>query len=140
MIILLLQTAALLKLQMLATLALPIATFWSRVSPILAIENFPYLKNEGNGSFHRKNKQGLHEFKPSLLIVCTTFLSLKFFNLDLEILSTNQLILGITLGLLPVIAVPQFIGNKLGGHSGDTYGATVVISETFILLLLALIW
>jgi adenosylcobinamide-GDP ribazoletransferase len=41
------------------------------------------------------------------------------------------------LGLLPAVLVPLVLGRRLGGHSGDTYGACVEWSETGVLLLSA---
>ncbi|MED5164462.1 MAG: adenosylcobinamide-GDP ribazoletransferase, partial [Cyanobacteriota bacterium] len=42
-------------------------------------------------------------------------------------------------GVLPVFLVPEVLGRRLGGHSGDSYGASVVLVETFTLLLLAVL-
>ena len=41
-------------------------------------------------------------------------------------------------GLIPAWIVPIFLGSKLGGHSGDSYGASVVIVETIILFSLSI--
>jgi adenosylcobinamide-GDP ribazoletransferase len=42
------------------------------------------------------------------------------------------------LGLLPAWLVPLGLGRRLGGHSGDSYGACVEWVESLTLLLLAL--
>ena len=51
-----------------------------------------------------------------------------------------QIITGIGLGVLSSFIIPELIGIKLGGHNGDSYGASVVIVETIILLTLAIIF
>ena len=40
-------------------------------------------------------------------------------------------------GLVPALAVPLWLGRRLGGHSGDSYGACVEWTETLALLLAA---
>ena len=39
------------------------------------------------------------------------------------------------LGVLPALAVPLWLGRRLGGHTGDSYGACVEWGETLVLLL-----
>ena len=39
------------------------------------------------------------------------------------------------LGVLPALAVPFWLGRRLGGHTGDSYGACVEWGETLVLLL-----
>jgi adenosylcobinamide-GDP ribazoletransferase len=41
-------------------------------------------------------------------------------------------------GLLPAWFVPRWLGHRLGGHSGDSYGACVEWTETLALLLMGL--
>jgi adenosylcobinamide-GDP ribazoletransferase len=42
-------------------------------------------------------------------------------------------------GLLPALVVPRWLGVRLGGHSGDSYGACVEWVETFSLLFTGLL-
>jgi len=42
-------------------------------------------------------------------------------------------------GLISSILVPYFINKSLGGHNGDSYGASLVITETTNLLILSII-
>jgi adenosylcobinamide-GDP ribazoletransferase len=42
------------------------------------------------------------------------------------------------LGLVPAVLVPWGLGRRLGGHSGDTYGACVEWTCSWTLLLIAL--
>ena len=137
-IVLLIQLAALLRLGSLSPLAMPIAMFWGRCSPLWAIDKFPYLHKENSTSFHSKHWKEWKEFKPSALILFITFLCLQFTPINL--ISRLSLSLGILLGYFPAYLVPKLLGRKLGGHSGDSYGASVVLVETLMLLTLAVIW
>jgi len=38
-------------------------------------------------------------------------------------------------GVLPALLVPGWLGRRLGGHSGDSYGACVEWTEALALLL-----
>ena len=40
-------------------------------------------------------------------------------------------------GVLPALLIPWYLGRRLGGHSGDSYGACVEWSLSWTLLLLA---
>ena len=140
-LIICLQLAALLELNELSPLAFPIVCFWGRFAPLWAIGNFKYLNEDKkkNKSFHQIFWKGSQkEFSPSLLIIFFIILSLMF----IPQLSVNHLsiISGILIGSIPSFLIPNLIGQKLGGHNGDTYGATVVLVETFTIILLALIW
>tara|TARA_Y100001968_G_scaffold87305_1_gene78278 strand:- start:177 stop:830 length:654 start_codon:yes stop_codon:yes gene_type:complete len=132
-----LQIATLIKIGDLALLVIPMANFLGRVSPLWAIEYFPYLFKEGKGSFHKKNWKGyLEEIKPSVItiIVISPLLIYKFIS-NIQYLS---LLIFIFLGIISTFIIPHLIGNRLGGHSGDSYGASVVLVETFIFLLAAI--
>ena len=135
-IVLFIQIAALIKLDSYSPIALPIATFWGRCSPLWAIEHFPYLNKHSKPSFHRLHWKGLNEYKPTIIILLLVFTTIIFTSLDAPIFLT--LIIGISVGILPTLLVPDLIGRQLRGHNGDSYGACVVLVETFMLLLLAM--
>ncbi|WP_320668290.1 adenosylcobinamide-GDP ribazoletransferase [Prochlorococcus sp. MIT 1307] len=135
-IILLIQLAALIKLNSLVPLAIPIATFWGRCAPFWAIQKFSYLHKNGAGSFHKLHWKRFSELKATLIAI-TVFLLIL--NLT-PIKSINQFhaTIGLLSGVFPAFIFPELIGHKLGGHNGDSYGASVVCVETFMLLFLAL--
>ena len=135
--ILLIQLAALIKLNYLAPIAIPIATFWGRFAPLWAIGKFKYLHKNGSASFHKLHWKGIEETIPSLFIIC---ISILYLSINLNYYDYYlQLIFCIVIGILPAIIIPDLLGRKLGGHSGDSYGATVVFVETFMLLIIAII-
>jgi adenosylcobinamide-GDP ribazoletransferase len=124
-----LLTLAELNLGPLVALALVWAGVWGRIAPLLAMQWFPYLRQEGTAAFHRRHWLGLgRELRPSLLLLTP---------LTLVAASMGWPFQG-WLGLLPAALVPWHLGRRLGGHSGDTYGACVDGVETLTLALLAL--
>ncbi len=137
MILVLLQIASLTKLESFSPLALPIAAFWGRCAPLWAIANFKYLHQNETSSFHKKSWQGLHETKPALIAFLILIISVLTTPIGANI--QVKLIAGIVIGLIPTLLVPHLLGLRLGGHSGDSYGATLVIVETFIYFLLAML-
>ena len=135
--VLLLRCAGLAALAVAAPWALVWAAVWGRIAPLIAIHAFPYLRDQGKtpgtAGFHRRHWQGLAaELAPALLLL--------------------GLLAGLALGLgrgpwcwlgwlggIPALLVPWRLGQRLGGHSGDTYGACVEWTTSWTLLLLALV-
>lgn len=128
-LLLLLRAAALLCLGGAAPPALLWSGFWSRTSPLLAMAWFPYLRPEGGtAAFHRVHWRGLGcEGRPALL------------GLGLLLLAAPGWWPVALLSALPAALVPLWLGRRLGGHSGDSYGACVEWSEALVLLLIGLV-
>ena len=138
-IILILQIAAIIKLDSFAPIAFPLVCFWGRVSQIFAIENYKYLFKKESLSFHHQDWKGIHkEIIPSLMIFLIGII-IYFFFTNLNISNTFLLVYCILSGLITSISIPNSINKCLGGHSGDSYGASLVITETTNLLLLSII-
>jgi adenosylcobinamide-GDP ribazoletransferase len=136
-LLVLLRVGALALLAPQAPAALVGASVWGRVAPLVAMQAFPYLRPQGGtAAFHRRHWRGwARELAPSLLL--------------LGLLSGISLGLGWPLwvalgwcGLLPAWLVPWALGRRLGGHSGDSYGACVEWTQSLCLLLwgLLLLW
>ncbi len=138
-IILILQIAAIIKLGFYAPFAFPLAAFWGRLSQIFAIENYEYIFNKEYKSMHHEHWKGISkEITPSVIVVftgITLFLSLTNLNTS----NTFILIYCIFSGLISSVSIPSLINKYLGGHSGDSFGASLVITETTNLLLLSII-
>tara|TARA_Y100001968_G_scaffold326405_1_gene369395 strand:+ start:378 stop:1157 length:780 start_codon:yes stop_codon:yes gene_type:complete len=137
MILILIQSAALIELNSFAPLIMPLVCFWGRFSSLWAIWNFPYIQKEGKAGFHRKYWQGWNELKPTFIILMILLLFIQV--LKIESIIKFNIILCIAIGLGPSIIIPQIIGRKMKGHSGDTYGASLVIVETLLLTLYAIV-
>ena len=114
-------------------LALVWTAFWGRLSPLLALQWFPYLQPEGSAAFHRRHWRGLgRELLPAgLALVLLLLLSARSWPA-----AGGWLPL---VGVGPAAAVPLWLGRRLGGHSGDTYGACVEWSEALSLLAMGLL-
>ena len=111
------------------------AAVWGRVAPLLAMQLFPYLRagQAGTAAFHREHWRGfLPEWAPALLLL--GWLS----GLALQLQAGSWWWLG-WLGLAPALWVPWWLGRKLGGHSGDSYGACVEWTVSWSLLLMGLV-
>lgn len=128
-LLLLLRTAALVTLAAAAPALLVWAAVWGRVAPLLAMACFPYLRPQGgSAAFHRRHWAGLAvELRPSLLLLTGMGLLQWLCRWPWQ---------G-WLGLVPALLVPLWLGRRLGGHSGDSYGACVEWSEALALLLSA---
>lgn len=125
-VLLLLRAAGLLCLAAAAPQALLWAAFWGRVAPLLAMQWFSYLRQQGSAGFHRQHWRGLgSELAPALLVL------LLALGLGVGLgWPSPELV-----GLVPAVLVPLWLGRRLGGHSGDSYGACVEWSESLALLL-----
>ena len=138
-IILILQIAAIIKLDFYAPFVFPLVAFWGRISQIFAIENYEYISNKESSSMHQKHWKGIfYEIRPSFIIIC---LGIIFFLVTVNLNFSNYflLIYCISLGLITSKSIPYLINKSLGGHNGDSYGASLVITETINLLLLCII-
>ena len=121
--VMLVQLAAMAELVTHYPFALLLAPFWARVSPLWAMARFPYLRDQGSAGFHRRHGQPGWDALP--VLVCLPFLALAGWN-------------WVPLGLLAALLPAECCGRRLGGHTGDTYGACVVVAEATFLLLMAL--
>ena len=143
-VLLLLQAGALAVLGPLAPLALVAAAIWARVAPLVAMARFPYLRPGGTAGFHRAHWAGLGlELLPTLVLALPTVfwvggVSPPFLPMGNQPSGAPLLRAGILLGgLVPALAVPLWLGRRLGGHSGDSYGACVEWTAALALLLSA---
>ena len=138
-LLLLLRTAALASLATAAPLALPWAALWGRVAPLVAMARFPYLRPGGTAAFHREHWAGLaRELRPTaLLVLLVVVIDMAVAGWVVAGSGASKAVLAGLAGLLPALVVPLWLGRRLGGHSGDSYGACVEWSEALALLLSA---
>ena len=138
-LLLLLRTAALATLATAAPLALPWAALWGRVAPLVAMARFPYLRPGGTAAFHREHWAGLaRELRPTaLLVLLVVVIDTSVAGWLVAGSGASKAVLAGLAGLLPALVVPLWLGRRLGGHSGDSYGACVEWSEALALLLSA---
>lgn len=130
--LLLLKTAALSDLDSDRTLVLIAACGWGRWGQQLAIAQYPYLKLTGKGAFHKATICSLWDILPGLLLL------LGLSGLQI-LLDRDRLIfaLGMALGGGTIaFFTGAYFNYRLGGHTGDTYGAVVEWTEALLLCLL----
>ena len=135
-IVLLIKTASLSELNGNSWLCLMMAASWGRWGQLMAIAFYPYLRETGKGALPKKSLVFPDDcFFGSIFTI--VLITAQFFF-------TNHswwLIFGTQLGCAIISLLTGFWFNqKLGGHTGDTYGATVEWSEALILCLLTIIF
>jgi adenosylcobinamide-GDP ribazoletransferase len=130
-VIILLKTCALATITRDRVWILPLVAGWSRWGQVLAISSYPYLKIQGKGAFHRQGIKLPHDLLLGLgfifaLTGCQIFLHPE-----------NWLVIGMRFFASAGISalVGYYFHRKLGGHTGDTYGAVVEWTEAFTLCL-----
>lgn len=127
--IMLLKTTALSSLESYRWFALAGAAGWGRWGQLVAIARYPYLKREGKGAFHKAAIHSLWDAVPTLLLL----LGLSGFLAGLHPSdwksAAGMAVGGSTIALL----TGAWFNHKLGGQTGDTYGAIVEWTEALIL-------
>lgn len=132
-VLVLLKTAALTDLEAHRWMVLMTAAGWGRWGQLVAIARYPYLKATGKGAIHKDSMHSPLDLLPGLVLLWG--------------LSGVQLLLGrqqwivaaglATGGSAIAILTGAWFNHKLGGHTGDTYGAVVEWTEALLLCLLA---
>ena len=109
----------------------PIASRWCE---LFAIGSFKYAREEGMGKvWHESAKMPKDLIFGFLPLVIAAAAAIYFFATPKVVLvvSGATIITGVT--------AATWLNNKLNGHTGDTYGATVEIAEVGGLLVTALL-
>ncbi|BAY98244.1 cobalamin synthase [Tolypothrix tenuis PCC 7101] len=130
--ILLLKTTALTEVETHRWLILMATCGWGRWGQQLAIACYPYLKPTGKGAIHKQAIQSYKDVLPGLLLLMA--LSGLFFLIDSQqkILAIAMVIAGSAIATI----TGAWFNHKLGGHTGDTYGAVVEWTEALFLCVL----
>ncbi|MDS3862059.1 adenosylcobinamide-GDP ribazoletransferase [Thermosynechococcaceae cyanobacterium BACA0444] len=124
-----------LKVTALAVLAAPgfwalgLVMAWGRWGQVWAIACYPYLKAEGKGAFHKTTCQFPQDFGPGILVL----LLVMAYPLTQTLTVWPALLCLFGLGLLVSFGLGAWLDQKLGGHTGDTYGAIVEWTEAILL-------
>ncbi len=133
-IIILLKTAALSAITHERIWVLMLVAGWSRWGQVLAIARYPYLKAEGKGAFHRQGMKLPQDVLLGLVVLLgVTGCQIYFQPQDWLMLGLRSLA-----GCGVAVLMGYYFDRKLGGHTGDTYGAVVEWTETFTLCLLTI--
>ena len=133
-ILLTLKFGALFSLSAQISCGLILAMSWSRWGQLMTIVLYDYLRKDGKGAFLKENL-----VLPLDLILASLFIFpvglWEYFYLH----HTLPLILMVNVIASAIaLLVGWWFNNQLGGHTGDTYGATIEWSEALILSTLTL--
>jgi adenosylcobinamide-GDP ribazoletransferase len=130
--ILILKISALTDLDTYRPLILMAACGWGRWGQQVAIACYPYLKPTGKGAFHKAAIRSYWDLLPGLLLLLGLSGVQILLNRD-RLVASLAMALG---GSAIAIVTGAWLNYKLGGHTGDTYGAIVEWTEALFLCLL----
>lgn len=101
---------------------------WARWGQLWAIAAYPYLKAQGKGALHKQAIQSRWQTVPSLLLLVGLGVFLYTLNP-----TQPRLTIGLTIaGPITAYLTGAWLQHKLGGQTGDTYGAIVEWTEAFL--------
>lgn len=112
--------------------ALGMALMWGRWGQLTAIAAYPYLRATGKGLIHKTSIQFPQDW---LWGTALALLGSGLTGYGLGI-APWQLLAGTISAMAIAVGVGYWLARKFGGHTGDTYGATVEWSEALILAVL----
>jgi adenosylcobinamide-GDP ribazoletransferase len=130
--LLLLKTTALTDISENRLLVLMAACGWGRWGQQLAIARYPYLKPTGKGAFHKAAIRSNKDLLPGLLLVIALSGVKILLNPGRLFFAVGMIIAGSAIAAL----TGAWLNHKLGGHTGDTYGAVVEWTEALFLCVL----
>jgi len=131
-LVLLLKTVAWAECSLNLFWTLPLVASWGRWAQVAAIARYPYLKPQGKGAFHRQEFQSPQDW----LLGLVGLLGVTGLGVGLGGLPVTAAI-GLTGGGLAIgLGSGAWFNHRLGGHTGDTYGAVVEWTEALLLSLL----
>ncbi|MEB3151626.1 MAG: adenosylcobinamide-GDP ribazoletransferase [Sphaerospermopsis sp.] len=128
-ILVLLKTAALINLNKYRWLVLMVVCGWGRWGQQLAILRYPYLKPKGKGAFHKVAITSYKSLIPGLLWLLGITGLTSLFDSNLIFFSICITVMGSAIAFL----IGAWFNRKLGGHTGDTYGAVVEWTEALLI-------
>ncbi len=107
---------------------------WARWGQMVAIACYPYLREEGKGLFHKENSKAMIDILISFCFYIILSLIVLIIAPEKLILILKMLGFGVSMSLI----TGYYFNYKLGGHTGDTYGAVVEWTEVLFLCLLTI--
>ena len=102
---------------------------WGRISQVMAIATYPYLKPESKGAFHTAAFQGVGDLWPALVSILIVTLCQYLW----QPVAWSTLLGGILSGCSLSIGVSYWFYRQFRGMTGDVYGAVVEWTEALIL-------
>lgn len=130
--LILLKTAALTDISTHRWLVLMAACGWGRWAQQLAIAKYPYLKPTGKGALHKQAIRSYKDLLPGLLLLLGVSGLVWLVDGKRPLLALVMIIIGSAIAYL----TGAWFNYKLGGHTGDTYGAVVEWTEALFMCIL----
>ena len=137
-LITLIQIACILKIQNQIIFVLPICLFWGRFSNLFFIEKFKYISYKKKSISHKKFWNGFKKESLISIIFLLIFIAYHLFSITSQAILIKFLFL-ILIGIFLSYSIPNMLGNKIGGFNGDACGASVVLVETAMLFMNAIL-
>jgi len=134
----LIQIGCILKIQNQIIFVLPICLFWGRFSNLFFIEKFKYLSYKKKSISHKKFWNGFKKESLISIIFLCIFIACQLFSITSQTILIKFLIL-ILIGICLSYFIPNILGNIIGGFNGDACGASVVLVETAMLFMYAIL-
>ncbi|AFY30972.1 cobalamin-5'-phosphate synthase [Calothrix sp. PCC 7507] len=133
--LILLKTTALTDIGENRWLVLMAACGWGRWGQQLAIARYPYLKPTGKGALHKQAIRSYQDLLPGLLLLFGLSGLGFLLNSQRLFLAMGMIFAGSAIATL----TGAWFNHKLGGHTGDTYGAVVEWTEALFLCVLTIL-
>ncbi len=134
----LIQIACLLKINNQIIFVLPICLFWGRFSNLFFIDQFKYISYKKKSISHKKCWNGFPKESLISIICLIIFITYQCVLLNSEQQLIKNLFL-LLIGCFISYKIPNILGNKIGGFNGDACGASIVIVETVMLFIHAIL-
>lgn len=131
-VLLLLKVAALTDIEDYRWLVLMSGAGWGRWGQVIAIAIYPYLKPTGKGAFHKESIRLPQDILGGWLLL----LGISGLPLLLDPDNESIALLMVMGGSAIAVLTGAWFNQKLGGHTGDTYGAVVEWTEALFLCLI----
>lgn len=131
LVVLILKCACLAVIpRLMLPVVLLLAPIWSRWCEVLAIGGYPYLRKEGLGKVW-------HDTTKSSDVLIALFVPLSV-TAAVYVFGYSESLIFAAMTVFFGWASAFLLNKKLKGHTGDTYGATVELSEALGLLFFAI--
>ncbi len=129
-LVVLIKVSALLSITATQWPYLGLAPAWGRWGQMITIKLYPYLKEKGQGRFLKDSTRAFDLLPMSLGLILITWGLGVWTDLELRsLLLWSVGVAGISLG------ISWRLARRLGGHTGDTYGAVVEWTEAMAVVL-----
>ena len=134
----LIQIACIIKIQSQIFIVLPICLFWGRFSNLFFIEKFKYRSYKKKSISHKKFWKGLKKECLISIIFLFIFIAYQFVSITSQTILIKSFFL-VLIGIFLSYFISNILGKKIGGFNGDACGAGIVLVETAMLLMHAIV-